>query len=169
MKPLAVLTALLLAGCATRSWTETTDVTRAAGPTREAVVDKPLAEHMLLARTGQETDGFRVDRRLFTDDNGVARLPLLAAALQCLAYGHEVRLVILQPEGERELHAERINAQRARDIIEQWRVQARLGSSVPLRASEARLLDRVAAAETPEVAAALAEIKPRLDIRPDWE
>jgi hypothetical protein len=48
-------------------------------------------------------------------------------------------------------------------------VQARLGSSVPLRASEARLLDRVAAAETPEVAAALAEIKPRLDIRPDWE
>lgn len=161
---------LLLAGCTTTSWTETTDVTRATGPAATRQVNKPQAQRLVHMRTGQETDGFRFERAVYTGDNGVARASLLPVALQCLAYGHDVKLTVTDDADGRELHAEVMTAERALRVVEEWRVQCRLGTTTPLRASELALLDRLV--ETSGDAAlveSLAEIRPKVDVRPDWE
>jgi len=170
MKVLAACLLMLAAGCSTTTWTETTQVKRPVGPTTRATLDVPLAQRDMHMTTGREADGFLIDRRVFTDDNGVARLSLLPVALQCLAYKHDVRLTVRYTDEEREVHAEVVTAERAHAIIEEWRVQCRLGTSAPLRASEFKLLDKLV--DTYSVAAtveALVEIRAKVDVRPDWE
>lgn len=162
--------ALLMAGCTTNSWTETTNVTRATGPATTRNVAKPQAQRQVNLRTGQEADGYRMDRSQYTADNGVARINLLPVALQCLAYGHDVRLTVTDDADGRELHAEVVTAERALRIVEEWRVQCRLGTTTPLRAAELALLDRlVETSSDTGLVEALAEIRPKVDVRPDWE
>lgn len=161
---------LLLAGCTTTSWTEETNITRTAGSPRERTYDRPLDSRWLTLTTAREPDGFLVERQVLTGEDGVARFNLLPVALQCLVYGHDVRLALWSADEEREVHAEVINEARAVAIVDEWRIQCRLGTRVPLRSSEVTLLDRaLESLGNADVVAALREIKPKVDVRPDWE
>lgn len=170
MRPALLCLLLLAAGCTTTSWTENTDVVRPTGPAVERTIDKPLAQELLEIRTGQEADGFRIERQMFTGDNGVARFSMLPPALQCLAYGHDVKLTVWSYSREAEIHAEVVTTQRALATVEEWRVQAKLGTRVPLRAAEAALLDRLVETHSnADLVGALQEIKPKVEVRADWE
>ncbi|MBX3475253.1 MAG: hypothetical protein KF754_12785 [Planctomycetes bacterium] len=170
MKTLALACCLLLAGCTTTSWVEETNVTRATGQPTVRQVDRPLAHQTLQLTTTLEEDGFVIDRRIHTGDEGVARINLLPVALQRMVYGRDVKLTLWSYDDNRFVHEDLVSEARAAEIVAQWRIQCRLGTRTPLRSSEAALLDRaIGAAPDPETAQALREIKLKVDLRPDWE
>lgn len=160
---------LLLGGCTTTSYTETTQTTKPAGAPLVRLYDKPGAGQLLEFRTPREADGFEFTRVELTDTDGEVRVTLLPAALQCLLYRHDVKLSVLAAGQSWMVLTETIDAERARQIVEEWRVQAKLGAKVPLRRAERGLLDRaIAGLADATVVDALKEMIPHIEEVPDW-
>jgi hypothetical protein len=163
------LLAAILCGCTTITTTEQTETTRPAGAATSRHYDKPAAGDILEFRTAREPDGFEFFRSAPADEQGSATVTLLPAALQCLVYKHDVKLKVYSLAQDGDVHTETIDAERARRIVEEWLVQARLGAAVPLRKSEQALLRRAieASADAPLVDA-LTEIEKHVETLPDW-
>jgi hypothetical protein len=168
MRCLLVL-ALLMCGCTTITTVEPTDTTRPVGPTTRRVYDKPARDDFLEFQTARELDGFEFTRSVLADSSGSGTVTLLPAALQCLAYGHDVTLSVYSVTQDREVYTLKVDPDRARQIIEEWRVQAALGARVPLRAGEKALMQRVidTLADAPTVES-LRAIAKSVEIVPDW-
>ena len=66
----SLLLILLLAGCTTRTWTETTETTRPVGPTTESVKTMPVADEFVQLRTDTEKDSFTVREDFTTNADG---------------------------------------------------------------------------------------------------
>lgn len=170
MTRISLLMLVLASGCASHSWTEQTDEWRAVGPAEAAVEIHAVSELWLKMTSGMEEDGFRITERLRSDEAGEVRINLLPAALQALAYGHDVVLEFRRFEDDQLVHSAIIDAAGARSAIAEWRVQARLGAKPRLRAAEERLLDKIEATSgDAELRAMLREIKPAIQRRMDWE
>lgn len=167
---LLILLLITLPGCASRVWTEETDVTRPTGPVTERTENVVLAEEFFGLRTAAEVDGYLLDETVNTDDEGNLTIDLLPPALQALTYGHNVTVELYSFREEKVAWSRTISDEEARRIVREWSVQAELGAEVRLRKKQADLLDR--AIETilePEVRDNLESIRLKVTIRPDWE
>ena len=171
MRTIPVILAMaLLFACRTSSYTESTPTVRATGPTVARVIDKPLHGALVELRTAPETDGFYFHRNVLADEEGRVTVSLLPAALQCLVYGHEIVLTATVAGEELEVFRTAIDSERARRVIEESRVQARLGARPQLRRAEIALLDRATALlREAAVVEALEEITPSVEVLPDWK
>lgn len=165
-----VVAALLAAGCTTRSWTEETDTYRPLGPTEQRIENRGIADLWLKAAGPREEDGFQITERLHTDQDGHVSISLLPAALQVLAYGHEVVLEFRRMDDDALVHTSRINAESALTVLREWQVQVRLGAKTKLRPAEIRLLDRLIddLGDKPTLEM-LTEIRPAVSTRMEWE
>lgn len=161
--------AFLVCGCMTVTTVEPMETTRPTGPETRRVYDKPARDDVLEFRTARELDGFEFTRSALADSNGTAAVTLLPAALQCLVYGHDVTVSVYSVTQDSEVYAHKINPERARQVIEEWRVQAALGAKVPLRAAEKALMQRAidTLADAPAVEALRAMSK-SIEVVPDW-
>lgn len=170
MNKCPLLLILLLTGCATSVWTETTETTRPVGQPREVIEDRPLANRYLELRTSEEADGFYCAETVNTDDRGRVNLDLLPAALQCLHYRHDVQIE-LRAFGDNEVVYQRtMTADAARDVVREWAVQAKLGAEIPMRQASMKLLEFVIeAAPEREFRELLDAIRERAKLRLDWE
>ena len=167
---LILLLALLLSGCATRVWTEQTEVVRPVGPTTESTKNQTLADEFFELRTAAEVDGYALAETMYTDDAGELDINLLLPALQALTYAHDVTLELFSYTDDKIVWSRVITDQRAREIVREWGVQAELGSEVRIRKKQADLLDRaIEKVLEPEVRNNLESIRLKVTIRPDWE
>lgn len=170
MTRISLLLLVLASGCASHTWTEQTDTWRALGEPEQAVETHGVEDLWLRATTPLEEDGFQITERLRTGEAGEVRISLLPAALQALAYGHAVTLEFRRLEDDELVHSSVIDAEAARAVVAEWRVQVRLGAKPRLRATEERLMERIEAASgDAELRAMLREIKPAVQRRMDWE
>ena len=161
---------LILPGCATRVWTETTETFRATGPTTEQVEDRILTEEFFELRTATEVDGYNFSDTLHSTDTGDLNINLLPPALQALTYDHEVTLELYSYTDDLVVWSRVVTQENALDIVREWSVQANLGAEVRLRNKQADLLDRaIERIVEPEVRDNLESIRLKVTIRPDWE
>lgn len=161
---------MMLSACATRTWTERTDETRAVGPTKQVVENRTLTDEYFDARTNLEADGYQWVDDVNTDSEGKIEIDLLPAALQCLAYDHDVKIELWSYSSNNVDYTRNINAEFAKTVIREWSVQANLGASVPLRRAEDDLLKKlISATASGEVKQHLRDIKKQVTIRFDWE
>lgn len=137
----SLLLILLLAGCTTRTWTETTDTTRPVGPTTESVKTLPVADEFVQLRTDTEKDSFTIREDFTTDAGGKLEIELLSPALQCLMYGHDLTMQLWSYTQEKVIYSRDMTAAEAADVVKEWSVQAKLGTEVALRRRVAKLLD----------------------------
>jgi hypothetical protein len=170
MKRISLLLMLLATGCGTRTWVETTDQWRPVGQPEQRVVDQGIPDQWLNLTGPQEEDGFQIKELIRTDDAGEAEFSLLPAALQVLAYGHEVVLTATRYEDAVEVFATTIDAPGANEVVKEWHAQVRLGANPKLRKAEIGLLDRLLeSSEDAQLVEALREIRPAVRIRQEWE
>lgn len=167
---LLILCMLLLSGCATRVWTEQTDITRPVGQTTERVENRTLGDEFFELRTAAEVDGYAFSENVNTDADGNLTINLLPMALQALTYGHNVTVELLSFREEKVVWTRVISDEDARRIVREWSVQAELGSEIRLRKKQADLLDRaIEKIVEPEVRDDLESIRLKVTIRPDWD
>ncbi|MEZ5991052.1 MAG: hypothetical protein R3E76_01685 [Planctomycetota bacterium] len=160
----------LLTGCASRTWIETTETTRATGPTTESVENRRLSNEYFELRTDLEPDGFTINETLTADDEGRIVIDLLAPALQCLHYGHDVQLELWSYDDTSPVYTRALTAEQSRDVIREISVQTKLGEEILLRRKSASMLDRVIdAAPDQELRDQLEAIRLKLKIRLAWE
>jgi hypothetical protein len=170
MKRISLLLLLLATGCGTRTWVETTDQWRPLGPSEQRTEDRGIPEQWLNLTGPQEKDGFQIKELVRTDDSGEAEVSLLPAALQVLAYAHDVSLSATRYEDAKEVFATAIDARGAREIVSEWQAQVRLGANPRLRKAEIGLLDRVLnSSGDAQLLEALREIRPAVRVRQEWE
>jgi hypothetical protein len=170
MKNSLLLLLLLLTGCATRTWTETTETVRPAGTPTERTEDRVLADEYFELRTGAEGDGYEYVETLSTDDEGRMRLSLLPPALQAISYNQDVELTLFSFSEDAIVWTRTVTLAQAREAVREWSVQAKLGQQIRLRRKQADLLDRAIEATTePELRDQLESIRLRIVLRPDWE
>lgn len=162
--------ALLTAGCATRTWTERTDETRPVGETRVTVENRALTDEYYEARTGMESDGFQWLENVNTDDAGEIQFSLLPAAVQCLYYGHDVRVELWSFASNRVEHTYTVTPEVAARVINEWSVQANLGADVPVKRATADLIGKlIGTTASSTIKQQLRDIRRRVTIRFDWE
>ena len=137
----SLLLILVLAGCSTRTWTETTETTRQVGTPTESVRTRAVADEFVQLRTDTEADSFTIREDFTTNADGKLEIELLTPALQCLRYGHDVTIDLWSYAEERVIYTRKMTSADAADVVKEWSVQARLGSEVPLRSRVAKLLD----------------------------
>jgi hypothetical protein len=170
MTRISILLLVLLTGCATRTWTEATDVTRPTGPTRDVVEHRPQEGDYFEVRSDVEPDGFTHRDTYIADETGRIEIELLAPALQCLHYAHDVKLDLWSFAEEKIVYARILDATAAREVIREYSVQARLGATVLLRQRAADLLDKLIDASADQVLREqLDAIRVKLQLRPSWE
>lgn len=166
---LLLMASMVLAGCMQARYTDVTDNTRALSEPVTRTYDKRGEGELVEFRTPPEADGYAFVRDSMTDENGKVEVSLLPAALQCLAYGHEVRLAVWSYSKGREIHAEMINADRARAVLEQVFAQVTLGGKVPMRQAERALLQRARASiRDATMQGWLEAIEQAVENLPDW-
>lgn len=167
---ISLLILLLLSGCATRTWTEATDVTRATGPTREVVEQRPQTGKYFELRTETEVDGFTHRESLSPDEGGRVNIELLAPALQCLHYNHLVKLELWSLDEGKVVYTRNLDADAAREVIREYSVQAKLGAEISLRRAAADVLDKVIdATPAQDFREQLDAIRVKVKLRPSWE
>lgn len=165
-----LLLLVLVSGCATRTWTEQTDIVRPAGETTERTENRLLAEEYFELRTATETDGYVFEDTVYTDADGNLNINLLPAALQALTYAHDVTLELYSFREDKIVWSRTVTLDDARGIVREWSVQAGLGAEVRLRNRQADLLDRAIERVTePMLRDNLETIRLKVTIRPDWE
>lgn len=170
MMKTSLLLCLLLCGCATRSWTEATDEYRATGPSNEVVEERAVAGEFYELRTDLETDGFHIAETVNTDDAGRVQIDLLPPALQCLHYGHDVKLELYSFEEEKVVYTRTLTAEESRGVIREYSVQAKLGAEVRLRKRAADLLDKlIESTDDRELREQLDVIRNKVKLRLEWE
>ncbi|MCA8915913.1 MAG: hypothetical protein KDB90_10920 [Planctomycetes bacterium] len=166
----SLLLILLLAGCTTRTWTETTETTRPVGPTTESVKTMPVADEFVQLRTDTEKDSFTVREDFTTNADGKLEIELLTPALQCLMYGHDITMQLWSYTQEKVIYSRNLNEADAVDVVREWSVQARLGTEVPLRGRVAKILDElIEKTEDKAVRDQLDAIRTKVRIRLEWE
>jgi hypothetical protein len=166
----SILLLVLLTGCASRTWTEATDVTRPTGAQREVVEDRPQAGDYFEVRTDVESGGFTHRDTYTADEAGRIDIELLAPALQCLHYAHDVKLDLWSFAEEKIVYTRVLDATAAREVVREYSVQARLGATIRLRPAVADLLDKLieTSADQP-LREQLDAIRVKLQLRPSWE
>jgi hypothetical protein len=170
MKKTSLLLLVLLTGCASRTWTEATDVTRPAGPPREIVEHRPKAGEFFEVRSDVEMDGFTHRDTYTADETGRIEIELLAPALQCLHYAHDVKLDLWSFAEEKLVYTRVLDATAAREVVREYSVQARLGATVLLRQGAANLMDKLIEASADQaLREQLDAIRVKLKLRPSWE
>lgn len=170
MKKTSLLLCLLLCGCATRSWTEATEKYRVTGLSNEVVEERAVAGEFFELRTDLEADGFQIAENVNTDDNGRVEIDLLPPALQCLHYGHDVKLELYSFGEEKVVYSRLLTADESRNVIREWSVQARLGAEVRLRLKWADLLDKlIQSTSDRELREQLDAIRNKVKLRLEWE
>ena len=161
---------LILGGCASRTWTESTETTRPVGATTEAIETRPLADEFMRLATNVEEDGFTVNEDVSTNSDGKVEIELLTPALQCLKYEHDISIELWSYNTEEVVYSHVVKTDEARNIVREWSVQARLGGEVRLRRNAADLLDRlIDATPEKELRDQLEEIRSKVSIRLQWE
>lgn len=161
---------LVLAGCSTRTWTETTETTRPVGPPTESVQTRPVADEFVQLRTDTEKDSFTVREDYTTDDDGKIEVELLTPALQCLRYGHDLTIQLWSYTQERVVYTRTMTTEDAAGVVKEWSVQARLGTEVPLRKKVAALLDLLIEETGDKILRdQLDAIRAKVTIRLEWE
>jgi hypothetical protein len=161
---------LFLSGCATRTWTETTDVSRPTGPMREVIEQRPQAGDYFELRTDVEVDSFTHRETYIPDENGRFDVELLTPALQCLHYDHTLRIEIWSLADEKTVYTRNLDKAAAREVIREYSVQAKLGATVRLREAAANVLDKlIDATPDQEVREQLDQIRVKVQLRPSWE
>ncbi|MCB9934222.1 MAG: hypothetical protein H6840_00890 [Planctomycetes bacterium] len=166
----SLLLCLLLCGCASRSWTEATDDVRPTGAPREVIEDRPLAGEFFELRTDLEADGFHIAENVNTDDAGRVQIDLLPPALQCLHYGHDVKLELYSFEEEKVVYTRTLTAEESRGVIRECSVQAKLGAELRLRRRSADQLDKLIEANGDlELREQLEAIRNKVKLRLEWE
>lgn len=170
MKKTSLLLCLLLCGCATRSWTEATEKYRVTGLSNEVVEERAVAGEFFELRTDLEADGFHIAENVNTDDNGRVQIDLLPPALQCLHYGHDVKLELYSFEEEKVVYTRALTAEESRGAIRECSVQAKLGAEIRLRRRSADQLDKLIEANgDPELRDQLEAIRNKVKLRLEWE
>jgi hypothetical protein len=165
-----LLLVVLLTGCASRTWTEQTDTTRASGPTRDVVEDRPKAGQFFEVRTDVEVDGFNHHDTYTADETGRIDIELLAPALQCLHYAHDVKLDLWSFTEEKIVYSRIVDATAAHEVIREYSIQARLGAKLLLRQAAADILDKLIDSTTDEaLQEQLDAIRVKVQLRPSWE
>jgi hypothetical protein len=170
MKKISLLLLILLTGCASRTWTETTDTTRPTGPTREVVEHRPQTGDYFELRTEVEVDGFTHRDTYSPDENGRIEIELLTPALQCLHYDHTVHIELWSLEEGKIVYTRNLDTAAAREVIREYSVQAKLGATIRMREAAANVLDKlIDTTPEQEVRDQLDQIRVKIQLRPSWE
>lgn len=170
MKPFLAISLLLLAGCATREWTERTEETIPVGVVQEKRADKALAGEFFEYETATELDGFQYKGMAQTDAQGRVRVDLLVPAVQCIAYAHPVTVNLWSYEEEKVVHSIVIDDEAARKQIDEWRINVTLGAPLRITPVHAQLIDRIIqdSGDAPLVEK-LRTIRAKATVKEEWE
>ena len=165
-----VLSLCLLSGCVTRTWTETTETTRPTGPTKEVVEDRPIGDEYFELKTNTEADGYSISENLNSDEQGRIVIDLVAPALQCLFYKHDVKLELGLYEKEEMIYTRMLTAAERETVLRETGVQAKLGQAIPLRREAADMLDKLidSTGDKP-LRDQLEQIRAKVKIKLAWE
>lgn len=167
-KLLIALLCGLSAGCASRTWEEPTERTRAVGDTRVIEYLKPGAQQFLRVETEQQADGYQYAEDVDTSTNGKATIDILPIAVMVLYYNKPMKIQIYRYDDERVISSTEISHNAAIDVVSRRAAQVKLGLNISLRKGIMAMLDDLTQAQPSPLTDNLKVLRINADIRPEW-